>query len=194
MADLSFSDWATGEWATRWSVRLALVGYFVGAALQTRRAAEPKTERAARCAWTWGCAWYVVHVACAFHFFHGWSHAAAYRHTAEQTALVTGFYWGGGLWLNYLLTAAWLVDVGWWWLGPISRARRPRTVSLAWQVFLWFMVFNATAVFGHGPVRWLGGVGCAVLALLAFFAMLTARRSRTAAHSIQPPPSTRVPE
>lgn len=172
------TDWATGEWATRWSVRLALVGYFLGAALQARRGAGPKNESLARGAWTLGCAWYVVHVACAFHFFHGWSHAAAYRHTADQAALVTGLYWGGGLWLNYAVTVAWLVDVGWWWAGPISRARRPRAVSMAWQIFLWFMVFNATAVFGHGAVRWLGGAGCAILVLLAFFAMLTARTDK----------------
>lgn len=161
-----------GDWAVRWSVRLALMGYFVGAAIEANRGAGPAAQRVARAAWTWGCAWYAVHVACAFHFYHGWSHAAAFRHTADQTALTTGLYWGGGLWLNYALTLGWLIDVGWWWLGPTSRARRPRLVSIAWHSFLWFMVFNATAVFGHGAVRWLGGVGCACLALLALWGAL----------------------
>jgi hypothetical protein len=34
------------------------------------------------------------------------------------------------------------------------------------QGFFFFMVFNGTIVFGKGPVRWLGAVVCAGLALL----------------------------
>jgi hypothetical protein len=162
-----FNDRMLGEWATRVSVWFALVGYFLGAALAMRPAGGPKTGRLARAAWTWGAAWCLVHLACAFHYYHAWSHADAYRRTADQTALTTGIHWGGGLWLNYAMTVAWLTDTGWWWLGPLSRARRPRGVSVAWQVCLWFMVFNATAVFGHGAVRLLGGLGCGWLMLLA---------------------------
>jgi len=152
-----------GELATRWTVRMALVGYFVGAALRGGPARSSTQQQVARTVWTLGCLLYLAHVACAFHFYHAWSHAAAYQRTAEQTAAVTGWNWGGGLYLNYAFTVIWLADATWWW-------RRDDRRTLVWleiavQAFLWFMVFNATVVFGHGLIRWFGLAGCVLVAV-----------------------------
>jgi hypothetical protein len=158
-----FSAMSPGELATLWTVRLALLAYFAGGAL---RASPPDAAwwRAGRLAWSGGCVLYLAHVACAFHFFYAWSHSAAYHRTAAQTLATTGWNWGGGLYLNYLFTAVWLADSLWWWRQPARR--RIRWLEIVVQLFMWFMVFNATVVFGHGAVRWFGLVGCGLLAAL----------------------------
>lgn len=165
-----------GNLLTRWTVRAALAGYFIGAGL--RQAPSAKQRRIARAAWTLGCLFYLAHVACAFQFVHHWSHAHAVERTADETAAVTGWRWGGGIYFNYLFTALWISDsllpaaVR---LLPLSAARR---LSLATQAFLWFMVFNATVVFGHGAVRWFGLVGCGGLLLVAGQRFARRRRKR----------------
>lgn len=154
-----------GESLTRWTIRLALACYVL--ALAYRLTGKP---RQARLAWTVGCVIYLAHVACAFQFFHGWRHTAAYQETARRTAALFGWDWGGGLYLNYAFTIAWVVDVGWWWRGLERYQARPRGVDAAVQGFMAFMAFNATVVFETGPVRWLGLVACLVLAIVAIWA------------------------
>lgn len=155
-----------GESFTRASVWLAIAGYAAGAAFQLRATGHPNKLREARLAWTLGCGFFLVHVACAFAFFHAWSHAAAERETAQQTAALTGWRWGGGIWFNYVFAVAWLADVLWWWMAPRSFARRSRVIEVLWQSFFFFMVFNGAVVFAHGPVRWLGLAVCGGLAAL----------------------------
>ena len=150
-----------GELLTRLTVWLALCGYALGAALLLLA-----QRSRARWAWTFGCVCFLAHVVSAFTFYHGWSHAAAYRETVRQTAELTGVRWGGGIFLNYFFAAAWLADVLWWWLAPAGFARRSARLTAAWQAFFFFMVFNGTVVFGKGPVRWLGAVICAGLSAL----------------------------
>jgi hypothetical protein len=146
-----------GELATRWTVRLALAGFFLGGAIRAQRRPRER-QRIGQTAWMLGCLFYLAHVACAFHFYHGWSHAAAYRHTAEQTAAVVGWNWGGGIYVNYVFTLVWMADaVAWFWRG--SR-EIPGWLEAGTQGFLWFMVFNATVVFGHGSIHWFGLAGC----------------------------------
>jgi hypothetical protein len=113
-----------------------------------------------------GCVSLLAHVACAYHFYHNWSQAAAYRETARQTAEVTGLDWGGGLFINYALVIGWVVDVAWWWRGLDAYRNRPRWLVAAWQGFLIFMIFNATVVFKTGPLRWIGLGLCLGLVLL----------------------------
>ena len=162
-----------GDGLTRWTVRLALLLY---AATLVLRLAAPGKSRAARLLWTSGCLLFLVHVAAAFHFFHGWSHGDAYRETARQTGNLTGTYWGGGLYLNYLFTLAWAADAAWWWGGGLEAyARRPRWIGGALHAFLLFMAFNATVVFERGAVRWLGG---GVAALLLALVIARARSPR----------------
>lgn len=106
-----------------------------------------------RAAWSAACLLLIVHVLAAFHFEHGWSHSAALKHTAEQTARVTGIDWGGGLYFNYAFLILWAVDVGFLWKSPSSgRSTLRRTTDIACL----FMIFNATVVFG--PRWWIGPV------------------------------------
>ncbi|MBM3786009.1 MAG: hypothetical protein FJW30_16740 [Acidobacteria bacterium] len=81
---------------------------------------------------------YLIHVALAFTFVYGWSHAAALRETARQTRELFGVDSGAGIYLNYLMTLVWGADCIWNW-----RAR-------AWRVFvhalLAFLFFNASVV------------------------------------------------
>jgi hypothetical protein len=147
-----------GELATRWTVRIALAFYVV--ALIVRLNAR---TRAARILWTFGFVAFAIHVACAFHFFHHWSHDAAYADTAQKTAAATGLVWGGGLYLNYFFAFVWGADAGWWWGNAVSYAARSRLIEWGVQSFLAFMSFNATVVFGHGAMRWAGAIATIVL-------------------------------
>jgi hypothetical protein len=153
-----------GEFLTRLSIWLALAAYAIGAGMQLRARGRMRWREGARWAWTLGCGCFLVHVVCAFAFYHQWSHAAALRETARQTAELTGWRWGGGLWFNYLFAAAWLADVLWWWFAPASFARRLPRLHALWHGFFFFMVFHGAIVFGHGPVRWLGVLVCGSLA------------------------------
>jgi len=167
-----------GEWITRATIWLALGCYFVAEAIRLRSPRAEGWRRAARGCWTLGCAAYLAHVVAAFGSYHGWSHAAAYRDTARQTKELFGWDWGGGLFANYFFTFCWVVDVAdWWRRGLEGRALRPRWLSMLWHGFLFFMVFNATVVFGHGPARWLGIAGCGVL---VFFFLAAQKRNRMA--------------
>lgn len=154
---------------TRWPVRLALLLYAASLVLRITRPAERRT---ARLVWTAGCVLFLLHVAAAFHFFHGWSHQHAYRETARETGARFGAYWGGGLYLNYLFTLAWAADAAWWWRAGLDRYRsRPRWIDVVLHAFMLFMAFNATVVFERGPVRWAGvaisaALGAAALARL----------------------------
>jgi len=144
-----------GEALLRWSIRAAFVLYAAALAGWLRR-----RPRLAGWCWSLGCLTYLAHVAVAFHFYHGWSHAAAYRDTARLASEMIGVDWGGGLYLNYAFTAAWAADV----------LSRRRLTASRWRIplhaFLAFMWINATVVFGRGWMRWLGVAAAAGLAIL----------------------------
>ena len=63
---------------------------------------------------------------------------------------VRGFQSGSGLYLNYLFALAWLADVAWWWLSPITFANRPSRLTIALHSFFYFMVLNGAFVFALG--------------------------------------------
>ena len=166
-----------GEILTRVTVWVAVAGYAAGALAFALSRGRRAWDSAARLAWTAGCVGLLAHVACAFHFYHGWSHGAAYLDTARQTAEVFGLDWGGGLYVNYVLAAGWVLDVGFWWArGLESYRRRPLPLVAAWHAFLLFIIFNATVVFERGFARWAGL--CACLCLCAAWG-LAARDSLT---------------
>src|SRR5882757_9463547 len=120
----------TGELLTRWTVRIAMGCYALSLGRRivegslgveqggrergpssALRAPSPGGRRISSVAvslWYVGCMVYLVHLACAFRFFHHWSHAAAVEHTAIRSAEVVGLRFGGGIWFNYLFTAVWL--------------------------------------------------------------------------------------
>lgn len=101
-----------------------------------------------------GLALLVVHIALAYGIRHDWSHDAAVRATAQQTAAVYGLDWGGGIYVNFLFAMAWAVDV---WL-------RPPAIHWALRLLYLVIIVNAAVIFVPGPRRWLGVV--LVLALI----------------------------
>jgi hypothetical protein len=157
-----------GDLLTRWTVRLAVALYLFSLLLRLRSRGRPRWLTVARLAWTSGCIAFLAHVVAAFHFTHHWSHAAALEATAERTADVVGRHWGGGLYANYAFVLVWLADAAWWWSGLDRYELRSPLVEWIVQAFLAFIVFNATVVFGAGPARWLGVVGCVLLGLAVF--------------------------
>lgn len=164
----------TGEWLTRGTVWLALVIYVASHAKQRLSHAE-NSLRAARWLNTLGCAAFLAHVACAFHFYHHWSHAAAVADTARQTAALTRWNWGGGLWFNYAFALIWLWDVIVSWGG--SSLRPQPTCWRSWLVrgFFFLMIVNGAFVFVQNPFRWFGLLLCLVLLLCWWPRRLTAR-------------------
>lgn len=151
----------TAEWMTRGTVWLALSFYV---AAEMAMAFERKTTgRAGRWLNAIGIGIFLLHVVCAFHFYHHWSHAVAYADTARQTAEFSGRNWGGGLYVNYLFTLVWMGELIWWWASPTTFARRPRWMGRVVRGFFMFMIFNGAVVFAHRPMRWYGVLLCLLL-------------------------------
>lgn len=161
-----------GTILTLWTIRAAAVLYAVSVTAWLRQ-----RDRSARLTWTIACVLYLVHVGCAFNFYHHWSHAAAYDDTSRRTKELLGTGWGAGLYFNYVFTIAWVVDVIWWWRGLALYRRRSRWIQVGIHAFFAFMFFNATVVFAAGPVRWLGLVGTAILGLVWWQSAARHRRS-----------------
>lgn len=158
---------------TNWTIRLALVACAGCWALGLWFPKDGRRhKRLARGLWTLGCLLLWLHVACAFGFYHHWSHAEALASTAHRTRETIGLDWGGGIFFNYMLMLVWTADVLWWWTRPTSYAMRPRALALAVHGFLAFMILNAAVVFETGATRW---VTLAVLAALVIGAL--ARRA-----------------
>lgn len=166
-----------GQFLTQWTIRTALalfVAYLAGG-MAVRSSRWPKI---ARWIWTAACGLFVVHVACAFHFSHGWSHWAAWEDTARQTRELLGVEFGQGIYFSYLFLVLWIVDVIWMWLAPLER-RTPRTRALV-HGFLCFIAFNGAIVFEDGPTRYAGIAACLILAGLAVRMAYNSGREREA--------------
>lgn len=170
-------DW--GELLTRITIWLAIGGYAVGVAASVLFRASRRWQERARWAWTIGWASLAAHTICALHFYHAWSQTAAYQETARQTADVTGWEWGGGLFINYAFLAAWAADVVWWWRGLDLYRQRHWLLTAVWQGIFVFMIFNATVVFKTGVVRWLGVALCGGLFFIWCYAARRRRRLPT---------------
>ena len=160
------SDWQ--DLAVRWTVRLALAFYLAALVIRLNAASRPRRTALARIAWTAGYVAFLLHLAAAFHFVHGWSHDDTYDATARDSLATVGLAWGGGVFANYAFAIVWGVDALWWWLRSSSYVNRPRWIEWPIQGFLGFIAFNATAVFGHGAIRWFGWAALVILAISAF--------------------------
>lgn len=162
------------ELRTRGTIWLTMVAYMIGSGFFALPDRIRWRDHATRLAWTTACVSLIAHFICAFQFYHGWSHSAAYLDTASQTNSVVGLNWGGGLFINYALLLVWLADLGWWWVGGLSSYRnRPWPLLAIWHSFLIFIIFNATVVFKDGVVR---SLGVAICICLVFSWILIARR------------------
>lgn len=111
--------------------------------------------------WPAACAAYLLHVVAAFSLYHGWSHTHAVTHVAQRTYEVTGWRWGGGLYVNYLFTALWVSDALVITMGPALHSRRPRWLDRLWLMATLFMFVQGLIVFADGPSRVLGMAGLA---------------------------------
>ena len=166
-----------GQILTAVTIWIAILAYGSGSAIFALSANRTKWHSLARSVWTVACLALLAHIASAFHFFHQWSHDAAYRETERQTNEVFGLNSGIGIYFNYALLILWIMDVCWWWgKGLEAYRRRPWVLVAAWHTFLIFMFFNATVVFGSGFVRWLGL--CVCLALLVVWLNAWRRKIR----------------
>ena len=152
----------TGEFLIRSTAMLAIAGYSLRLLTDAAGSATPGRQRTSRWFWTLGCAALLIHTACAFQFLHHWSHAAAWEYTRRRTLELTGWDSGIGLWVNYVMTAIWLIDVVGWW-GSLDWPRQ-RIWYWTVQTLFAFLVFNATAVFG--PAYWTPIVGAMVVILV----------------------------
>jgi hypothetical protein len=160
-------DYEFGEWLTRCTIRVAVACYVGRLWIDLGTGRSGRSQRAAQVIWTAGCAFYLLHVAAAFHFHHNWSHAAAYEHTADQTAALTGIHWGGGLYFNYAFTLLWVGDVLAWWAIPGRHAKQPAGLRWGLHAVFAFMVFNAIVVFGPPFWKPVGAIVAAALLLKA---------------------------
>jgi hypothetical protein len=140
---------ATGLWA-------------VGEVLMRRSA---PADRLARLAWTMGAGLALVHVILAFEVAYAWDHEAAVRDTVRQAEDLFGWGPRSGIYVNYVFIAAWLADIVWWWIGPVSRAQRPRSIELARFAFFSFMFLNGAVLFAAGAGRFIGIVALAAALL-----------------------------
>jgi hypothetical protein len=149
-----------GEHLTLWTVRFAMAALAASLAIRFTAGYVPLVRRlrlaAARFAWSVGCVLQVVHIAAALGFYHGWSHAEAYAHTARRTAEMTGCNWGGGLYLNYLFTALWMADAAWWQVDRESYENRGAALDAGVLGFMAFMAVNGVIVFGPPATRIVG--------------------------------------
>jgi hypothetical protein len=183
-----------GVLLTKWTVRLALACYVAYLAMCLSPAGR-RWPRTARMVWTLGCLLFDVHVACAFHFFHHWSHSVAWHHTAERTHELLGVAYGNGIYFSYFFLLLWIVDVVWLWLPTNSQdtandepAGSPTALAKAsatamppdppqplrtpmWRVmvhvFLLFVAINGAIVFEAGPTRIAGLAAVMALGCLA---------------------------
>jgi len=161
-----------GLWLIRITAMFSALGFAGRVAIDLASPADQPWQRRARWMWTIGCVALLAHVAAAFHYQHGWSHAAAWEHTRAQTLALTGWNFGHGLYANYAMTGLWLIDVVGWW----TRLDWPRRYRIWYRVVLslfGFLMFNATAVFGP----WYWGFVAGVFVLGTVGARIVLRRN-----------------
>ncbi len=144
-----------GTAITHWTIRLALLCLVSrwGIELFQRNLRGFQLARAFS---TVGCLLFIAHVTAAFHFYHFWSHAAAFEKTAQETEAMLGMRFGFGIYFSYLFLLIWLGDTLWQWLAPENYRNRSRGVRLAVVLYLAFIALNGALVFEAGVTRTVG--------------------------------------
>jgi hypothetical protein len=144
-----------GQLLIKITIRAALALYVVVVAREiTYR--DRRTDEIARCCWATACVSFLIHVGCAFYFYHSMSHLAAFRSTALRTREMLGFEFGYGVYFSYLFALIWAVDAGWWLLKPVSYVERSRWLHAGVHLYLFFIAFNGAVIFEGGVTRWAG--------------------------------------
>ena len=145
----------TGALLTRLTIWASLIAYTAGEVGRGGLWIAMNEDRS-RLVWTLGCLLYMAHVAVAFQYDYGWSHAMAHAETARQTEALFGVGWGVGIFVNYLFTVLWGVEAAWWWVAPATYRTRTGWTERAVRAIFLFMILNGAVVFVDGPMRWLG--------------------------------------
>jgi hypothetical protein len=155
------------EEAVRWSAWPALICYVTVSGCRLTNG-NVTCDRYRRILWSAGWVALLIHVGLAFYLVHGSSWQAAYDHTRRATQAATGWNSGAGLWFNFATLLVWGLDL---WLGRTPSLRPVGPVRSRWdaccQLYLAFMFFNATVVFGSPRAQVAGWLACGVLTLLA---------------------------
>jgi len=125
-----------------------------------------RDQRLARITWTLAWLAFLGHVIAAFYFHYSWSHELAAWDTGRRTHEFVGWFWTGGIWINYFFTLLWTGDVLYWWSGLDRYNRRPALVRWFVHAFFAFMIFQGGAVFASGPIRWSTLIGLGVVGAL----------------------------
>ena len=145
------------------TIWLALAA-FVAGEFGKRRPAVPR--------WAWrvslaGALLCVVHIVIAFESRHHWSHDAAVQATARQTASVYGVAWGGGVYVNYVFVAVWLMELWQWRTRPAKYFARSSAALWGVRAFFFVIIINAAVVFA-APSHRAAGMALTAALLLAW--------------------------
>ncbi|MCG8653889.1 MAG: hypothetical protein MI861_28880 [Pirellulales bacterium] len=137
-------------------MRVAVLFYLLRVGLKLSRRGNGLVPELSDCMlWSLGCVFYLAHVILAFTFVHQWSHQQALDHTAAETARLTGWSRGEGLWVNYGFTVIWIADSFRITRAYLKRKPTSRRIDQLVGYFFAFIVFNATVVFGPAIYRYL---------------------------------------
>jgi hypothetical protein len=166
-----------GPELTHWTIRLALLCLVARLGVALRWGNDPRWFPVSRTIWTIGFVLFAAHVACAFHFYHDWSHTRAFDSTAEQTGEMLGIRFGEGIYFSYLFMLLWLADVTWQWAAPISYQQRPTWLAIGLLAYMAFIAFNGAVIFEGGVTRYAGIPITAVLSIATFLLLLRQRPS-----------------
>lgn len=178
----------SAELLTRWTIRVALALYVLavsGQLLALARypswAASERWWSGTRLLWTAACAIFLLHLASAMHFYHGWSNQAAVEDTARQTAALFGWRFGEGIYFSYAFAVIWIVDVVWSWAAPGVYRQRGPWLTGSLHAYLFFIAFNGAVVFESGPTRPAGLLATGLLACLLIGGSILRRTRPTGA-------------
>lgn len=175
-----------GPLITAWTIRIALLALLASLLL---RMAEPwwsVSDATRRAVWTAGCLVFLAHIAAGMHFYHHWDHSLAYEATAQQTYDALGIPFGGGIYVNHLMAIAWVSDMLWWWLAPVSYRQRGQIWEQIIVGFFLFIAFNGLVVFKEGGLRIAGIMGFGVLVTTWLALHFVNKPARTLAETSDP--------
>jgi hypothetical protein len=116
-----------------------------------------------RALWAAGALLMLVHAIAAFGVFYDWNHSVAQELTSQQTAALTGIEFAGGIYVNYVFVAAWILDAAWWLFASDSYESRPPWLAFAVRGFIFFIMLNGAVVFADGWARLIGSLAVAVV-------------------------------
>lgn len=129
-----------------------------------------------------GLATMLLHLAVAFHLGHAWSHADAF----DRTERIGGY--GEGIFVSYGFAMLWIVEAVWMWIAFDCYLNRRAWWNRLIIGFMWFVLFNAAVVYGHGIARW-GGL---LFLTAPWLVVLIEARARPSSMEHRPP-GDRVP-